>query len=187
MAKTKTKTQTWIALLRGINVGGHNKLPMAELRELLGELGLSEVQTYIASGNIVFGAARSANRGKLSKKISTAITDRFDLGVPVVMRTPEELAAAVAGNPFSTDDHKMLHLAFLSERPKDAAAATLEADRFAPDQFELRGAEIYLYYPNGAGRSKMSIDYFERRLAVTPTARNWRTVLKLVAMSEAAS
>lgn len=171
----------WIALLRGINVGGRNKLPMAELREALAEMGLSDVQTYIQSGNIMFSGAPD-DREAVAQQVSEVIAGRFGLSVPVVLRTRDALIAALQAYPFP-DAPKARHVMFLSGTPSAAAAEALEPDRFLPDRFALHGAEVHLFYPNGMGRSKMTTGYFERRLDVVPTTRNWRTIHKLIDMA----
>ena len=176
---------TWVALLRGINVGGANKLAMSDLRELVTSLGHTAVSTYIQSGNLVLTTPRS-DRSELSAEISSAIGQAHGLAVTVVLRSPAELRAALAANPFTTDtETSRVLITFLSGRPSSASAARLQPDRFAPDRFELRGSELYGYYANGAGRSKMTLDYFEKQLGVRGTARNLNTVSKLIELSGA--
>jgi uncharacterized protein (DUF1697 family) len=175
---------TWIVLLRGVNVGGANRLAMADLRALIGSLGHTAVSTYIQSGNIVLTSARS-DRHALAAEICAGIGQLHGLSVSAVLRTPEELRAALAANPFTTEPEatKVL-ITFLSEVPAAENLAKLEGDRFAPDRFQLLGSEIYLHYPTGAGRSKMTLEYFEKRLAVRGTARNLNTVSKLIELAE---
>lgn len=176
----------YVALLRGINVGGNNKLPMADLAAIFTDLGATNVRTYIQSGNVLFEApARAASA--LPGAATAAIEARLGLRVPIVMRSASEFAAALEGNPFverDTDtDH--LYVAFLATAPSEARTAALDPARFSPDAFEVRGREIYLHFPNGAGRSKLTNDYFDRTLATTSTIRNWRTVEALASMLEA--
>ena len=174
---------TWVVLLRGINVGGANRLAMADLRTLMTDLGHSEVSTYIQSGNIVMTSSRS-DRATMADEISAGIEQAHGLAVSAMLRTPGELRAALAANPFSAEpEGSRVLITFLSGSPEPGDAATLEADRFAPDRFELLGAELYAHYPNGAGRSKMNLDYFEKRLRVRGTARNLNTVAKLIELS----
>jgi len=178
-----TVTATLIALLRGVNVGGKNLLPMADLRDLVAALGHRDVRTYIQSGNLVFTPApRSTRSDAVAGDLSGAIARRFGLDVVVVVRTPEELADAAAAHPFVLEepDAAKLHLAFLSARPTAEAAARLETDRFQPDRFVVQDRRIALHYPSGMGRSKMTVGYFERRLGVSATVRNLTTVAKLV-------
>jgi uncharacterized protein (DUF1697 family) len=176
---------TYVALLRGVNVGGSRKLPMKELAALLGSLGLEDVVTYIQSGNAVFRAP-AGGRAELGRRIERAIEQAVGLDVTVVLRTPAELAKVLESNPFGADVAK-LHVVFLGARPTKAAAARLDPERSPPDEFRLVGAEIYVRFPGGSGRSKLSNDYFERTLGVRATMRNWRTVTKLLELARAAA
>ncbi len=175
---------TWIVLLRGVNVGGANRLAMADLRALVGSLGHTSVSTYIQSGNIVLTSARS-DRAALAAEICAGIERAHRLSVSAVLRTPDELREALAANPFTAEPvaTKVL-VTFLSEVPSPDDVVRLERDRFAPDRFELLGGEIFMHYPTGAGRSKMTLDYFEKRLGVRGTARNLNTVSKLIELAD---
>ena len=174
---------TWIVLLRGINVGGNNRLAMSDLRELVATLGHTVVSTYIQSGNIVMKSPR-ADREALAAEICEGIESSFGLVVSAVLRTPQELGAALAANPFTdAQDGTRVLIMFLSAAPSEDAIALLERDRFHPDQFEVVGSELYGHYPDGAGRSKMTLDYFEKRLRVRGTGRNLNTVAKLIELS----
>jgi uncharacterized protein (DUF1697 family) len=174
---------TWVVLLRGINVGGANRLAMADLRTLMTDLGHSEVSTYIQSGNIIMTSSLS-DRATIANEISVGIEQAHGLAVSAVLRTPDELRAALAANPFTRESERSrVLITFLSDNPAPGDVASLEADRFVPDRFELVGAELFAHYPNGAGRSKMNLDYFEKRLRVRGTARNLNTVAKLIELS----
>ena len=178
---------THIALLRGINVGGHNKLPMADLRDLFDQLGHTGVATYVQSGNVLFSPAGTSDEHTLVRAITAAIQDRFAYDVPVIVRTIEQLATVAAAHPYSAaqaDDAK-LHVIFLAKPPPPEAIPTLDPARFTPDEFTLEGRELYAHYPNGQGRSKLTIDAVERALETTATARNWRTVTKLLELATA--
>ncbi|HEY0518212.1 MAG TPA: DUF1697 domain-containing protein [Ilumatobacteraceae bacterium] len=174
---------TWIVLLRGVNVGGANKLSMAALRDVMSDLGHSSVSTYIQSGNVVITSDRD-DRSGLATEICAAITASFGLAVSAVLRTPDELRAALDMNPFTTveGDARVL-ITFLSDKPTAADVAKLDAERFAPDRFEVVGSELYGYYAHGSGRSKMTLDYFEKSLHVKGTSRNLNTVAKLIELS----
>ena len=173
-----------IALLRGINVGGKNILPMKALAAMFCEAGCGEVRTYIQSGNVVFTAKPALVR-RVPRLISKAISNGFNLEIPIVMRTAGELAKVAGNNPFLKDgaDTKPLSVAFLTDRPTKAAVASLDPGHSPPDEFDVRGREIYLRYPNGVGRTRLTNQYFDSRLKLTSTVRNWRTVLKLVEMA----
>jgi uncharacterized protein (DUF1697 family) len=172
---------TFVALLRGVNVGGKT-LPMAGLRTSLGELGLEAVVTYLQSGNVVFDSDREADT--LRTAIERRIAEDFGVAATVIMRTPAELELAAKRRPFGAAEQRLtgLHVVFLDARPAAGAAARLDPDRSPPDRFRLVGREVYLHLPNGAGRSKLTLDYIERCLGVYGTARNRRTLLELLAL-----
>jgi uncharacterized protein (DUF1697 family) len=115
--------------------------------------------------------------------METSIAKRLGLRITVLLRTHPELATVAAGNPFDQGNPTKLHVLFLSERPKAATLATLDRDRSPGDEFHAVGRELYLHLPNGAGRTKLTLDYFERRLGVAGTARNWNTLLRLVELT----
>lgn len=174
----------YIALLRGINVGGHAKLPMDDLRQVLLTMGCTDVGTYLQSGNAVLTAAEN-DADALALAIETQLQASFGLAVKVVVRRPAELDSVVAANPFpgGVVEPTKLHVAFLSAAVDVEGVAELDPTRFEPDQFRLGQREIYFWYPNGSGRSKLTGALFERRLGVVATARNWNTVTKLSALS----
>ena len=176
----------YVAFLRAVNVGGNNKVPMAKLREALTDAGLEEVATVLQSGNVVFRSRKSS--AAVAKVVAGAIEDAFGLKIGVVIRSAAELAALAAHNPFLDGDDdrdpKTLHVAVLSARPTAAVVAKLDPDRSPPDAFAVHGLEVYLSYPSGSGRTKLTLDYLEKTLGVTGTARNWRTVRRLAAMVE---
>lgn len=169
-----------VALLRGINVGGKNKLPMKDLMALVTELGATEVKTYIQSGNVVFSASATLARG-MSTVLADAIEAQLGLTVPVVVRTAAQMQAVVEGNPFLAAglDPKTLHVGFLASKPSKAKVAALDPERSPPDAFEVRGQEIFLHFPNGVARTKLTNAYLDRTLGTTSTVRNWKTVNKL--------
>ncbi|MCP3981788.1 MAG: DUF1697 domain-containing protein [bacterium] len=173
-----------VALMRGINVGGKNKLPMKDLVTLFVDAGCTDVQTYIQSGNVVFHAPRDTLR-HIPQRVSAAIADRFGYAVPVVLRSAAELRKTVRNNPFLKPgvDTKLLSVMFLADRPRPAAVAALDPDRSPPDEFAVAGREIYLCCPGGVARTKLTNQYFDSRLSTIGTARNWATVLRLSAMT----
>jgi len=176
-------TSTFVALLRGINVGGKKKIAMAELRSLLSSLGLEDVRTYIQSGNVAFRSS-DGDADEIAATIEREISAAFGIDPAVLLRTPSELEEIVERNPYLTrSDLSKLHVVFLDRAPAASSATELDPGRSPPDEFTLRGREIYLHLPNGAGRSKLTIDYFERRLGVRATARNWNTLLRLLELS----
>ena len=175
--------ERFVALMRGINVGGKNKLLMKDLVELFEEAGCREVRTYIQSGNVVFeGDSGLADR--VRAEVPRAIADGFGYSVPVVLRTTQELRDAVARNPFVNEaaDPKHLSVGFLAEEPSAEAVASLDPGRSTVDSFAVVGKEVFLHVPGGMARTKLTTDYFDRRLGTIMTARNWRTVNKLLEM-----
>lgn len=170
----------WLALLRGINVGGRNVVSMADLTRLFAEAGCKEVQTYIQSGNVLFSASSRVAKG-VPESVSRLIAEKFDLRVPVIVRSADELRRVVATNPYLERgaDPATLHLLFLAELPAPSRVASLDPVASPGESFVVRGREVFLHLPNGVARSKLSNAYFDSKLATTTTARNWRTVLAL--------
>ena len=184
-ASANTGDQRYVALLRGVNVGGRNKLPMAGLRDVCTEAGCAAVQTYIQSGNVVFQAAQDLAE-RVPEIVTLAIRRRFGFETAVVVRSKEELRQVVASNPLDTSaDPRFLHVAFLENSPGADAVARLDPERSPPDVFEVRGGNVYLHYPNGVARSKLTNEYLAAQLQTVSTTRNWRTVLALLEMVNA--
>ena len=177
-----------VALLRGINVGGKNKLPMKDLSAMFREVGCSDVRTYIQSGNVVFGAGPTLAQ-EIPSVISELILERFGYRVPVVVRTAAELQEVAQSNPFAlpgVEANKLLVL-FLADRPDQTLIDGLDPNRSPGDEFVVVGREVFLHYPNGVARSKLTNAYFDSRLSTTSTGRNWRTVNKLLEMATSAA
>lgn len=172
-----------VGLLRGVNLAGRARVPMAELRDVATALDLDGVRTYLQSGNLLFEAP-AERADEVRSDLERAVAKTFGLEIPILVRTRDELAATVAGNPYAgvEDDPTRVHAVFLADHPADERVAELETERFRPDTFWVSERVVYVHYPGGAGRSKLTIDYFERRLATTATARNWNTVTKLLAL-----
>jgi uncharacterized protein (DUF1697 family) len=168
----------YVGLLRAVNVGGRNKVPMAALRDLVESLGHSEVSTFIQSGNVVFTASGSVT----PKSLETAIAKRFQVDTTVVLRTPSELERVVKANPFAGVDTSKLHVGFMTRKPSAAAVSALDTERFQPEEFAIRARELYLHLPNGMGRSKLPA-YLDRQLKIPSTVRNWTTVTKLLELA----
>lgn len=172
-----------LALLRGVNLGAHNRVGMAELRALLAELGFAQISTYLQSGNAVFSAATTADR--TAARIRAALGSEFGLDVPVLVRTAEQLRAVLAADPFgalATDESRYL-VQFLDGVPDPAALADLDPGRYEPERYRLIGRELYLWLPNGVHKSRLEPAL--RRLVGIGTARNWRTLRRLAEIAEA--
>ncbi len=188
MAASKVKRlDSYVALLRGINVGGKNMLPMKMLAAMFGDAGCTEVRTYIQSGNVVFRALPSVVEG-LPDRIASEIEAQLGLRVPVVMRSAEEMASVLVRSPFLGEgaslEGKSLYVFFLADLPDASAVAKLDPDRSPPDRYVVNGREIYAHLLNGA-RSKLTNAYFDSKLKTVSTARNWNTVVKLSEMMKA--
>jgi uncharacterized protein (DUF1697 family) len=175
----------FVALLRGINVGGKNSLPMKDLVRLFEALGCKAVRTYIQSGNVVFEASEALGR-RLPDALSRAILKEAELKVPVVTRTALELKKSLRDNPYlgTTADPTRLHVAFLADKPSTAQIASLDPKRSPPDEFIVRGRDVYLHLPNGVGKSKFTNAYLDSKLGTVSTLRNLATIRKLVAMCD---
>ncbi len=176
-----------VALLRGINVGGKNRLPMKELAALFVDAGCEDVRTYIQSGNVVFRAGPTGGE-EIASVISASILEHFGYRVPVVTRTAREFQEIVRANPFldAGAETDKLHVMFLAELPDSASVEALDPERSPGDEFAVMGGEIYLHCPNGVARSKLTNSYFDSRLSTTSTSRNWRTTLKLLDLATGA-
>jgi uncharacterized protein (DUF1697 family) len=177
---------TWIALLRGINVGGKNILPMAELVQVLESLGLRDVKTYIQSGNVVFRSSGEVP-ASLSVDIASTIETRHGFRPHVLIVSADQWKDAMESNPFpeAEAEPKTLHLFFMASAPADPDLEGLAVARAPSERFHLTGRVLYLYAPQGIGRSKLAAKA-EKLLRVPATARNWRTVQKLWEMAETA-
>lgn len=174
---------TWIAFFRGINVGGRNVLPMNTLKALLGELGCTEVRTYIQSGNVIF-RHEEGQATRLSQTISQAVLNRFHFAPYILLMTIGQLKSALGANPFTIAEETpgSLHLSFLSAEPIEADFDGLNKLKSTSEEFELIDGVFYLLAPDGIGRSKLAARA-EKLLGVQATARNWRTLQKVLELA----
>jgi uncharacterized protein (DUF1697 family) len=177
---------THLALLRGINVGGKNKLPMKDLASMFTEAGCETVKSYIQSGNVIF-CAKAATARRVSERVAQMIAERFGHRTTVVLRTRDQVRDVVANNPFLAAGMPLdrLHVVFLADLPNQGQVESLDPRRSSPDEFIVRGQEIYLHLPSGVADSKLTNAYFDSKLATVSTGRNWRTVTKLLEMMDA--
>jgi uncharacterized protein (DUF1697 family) len=172
---------TLISLLRGINVGNQKSIRMPELKALFESMGFSKVTTYVQSGNVVFDCAHSDDE-KIGAAIEMEIERQFGFSVPVIMRERDDLQRIIDNNPFThqrNEDPSKLHVTFLSRLPPVELADSMKILPGIEDECVLRGKEIYLFCPNGYGKTKLSNGFFERKLKVLATTRNWKTVVAL--------
>jgi uncharacterized protein (DUF1697 family) len=176
----------YAVLLRAVNVGGNNKVPMARLRELAVDLGYTDVATYVQSGNLIV-TANTTKPAEVERAVAAAILDDLGVDVAVIARTRKELAAVIAANPFEeiADDPKRLLVNFLTGQPSTEALEALDRAEFLPERYEFGDRCVYQWFPDGVGRSKLAAAPWDRRLGVRGTGRNWRTVLTLVDMLDA--
>lgn len=170
----------YVALLRGINLGGRARIGMGDLRQLFTDLGHADVTTYLQSGNVVF-TSTDGEPSRLARDIEQRISSDLDVATTILLRTADDLARVVAASPYASrePDLTKLHVTFLLDTPADARTARITAPSGESAEFWLAGREAYLHCPDGYGRTKLNNAFFERHLGVAATTRNWRTVTKL--------
>ncbi|MGH9271842.1 MAG: DUF1697 domain-containing protein [Ilumatobacteraceae bacterium] len=168
----------FVGLIRGVNVGGRSKLAMADLRRIAEGCGFEDVHTYVQSGNVVFRSSGAA--AAVAKQLRSAIAAETSLDPGIAVRTAAQLTKVVDGCPF--DDTANVHVTFLVEGATPKASA-VDPDEFAPERFAVKGREVYLYLPNGMGRSKLAVALSKGKATLDGTTRNWRTVTKLVELT----
>ena len=177
---------TCITMLRGVNMTGHNVIKMTRLAGLFRQMGYADAETYIQSGNIVFTCPNS-NAEDVSSEIRHGILSEFNLNIAVITRTSVEMEKIIAANPFLEEpgfDPSKMAVLFLERKPSDEQIQKVAGIDYPPDRFHINGSEIYTYCPNGFGKTKLYTNFFESKMKVTGTARNWRTVIKLLEMAD---
>ena len=170
--------KTYIILLRGINVSGKNKIPMADLRELLNDLQFKNVQTYIQSGNIILESA--LDKTTICNQIKKEIQEKFGFKVPVLARTISEWENAIKKYPFSTENEKIVAFAFLNQVSNEK---TIEIKNIGEDKYKIDDDVVYLICPSGFGKTKITNNVLEKKLEVIATTRNYKTTTKLLALA----
>ena len=171
---------THIALLRGINVGGHRQIGMTDLRNFITQVGLQDARSLLQSGNLIF-TSKVRTGAELERFLESEAADRLSLEVDFFVRTPEEWKSVIRQNPFRKEaerDPGHLVVLFLKSAPNAEDVAALQADVTSPEIVKAKGKQAYVFYPNGIGRSKLTQAMIEKRLG-RGTGRNWNTVLKL--------
>ena len=171
-----------ISILRGINVGGKKKILMADLKALYQQLGFSNVLTYIQSGNVLFDTEKKESNKKLGEKIKQAIFDKYEFDVPVLVRSFDDIQNTISTNPFLKDkniDKTKLHVTFLADIPEAINLQKLNDINHPPDEFKVIGKNIFIHCPNGYARTKLTNTFFEKKLKMPATSRNWKTINKL--------
>jgi uncharacterized protein (DUF1697 family) len=178
------KMSTFVSMLRGINVGSQKKIKMDELVTLYKLLGFKNVRTYMQSGNVIFNAM-DTDAKKLSSTIQEKIEQVFKFSVAVLLRKPSELRQIITLNPFLQEkDIDKLYVTFLSDTPSESNLNRIREVQGDKDKFVALNREVYLYCPNGYGRTKFSNDFFEKKLGVNATTRNWRTIKTLLEVAD---
>lgn len=176
---------TFISMLRAINVGGQKMMRMEALQEIYAELGFNNVRTYVQSGNVIFECAEQ-DLLELNKRIEAQIEKACEYSVHVFIREPNDLRHVLTGNPFLNGRHEdpsKLHVTFLYQTPSEIALSKLLSPSETNDEFKLGEQAIYLFCPNGYGKTKLSNSFFERKLGIPVTTRNWNTVNALYKMA----
>ena len=168
-----------LSLLRGINVAGQKKVPMLELKKLYENLGYKNVRTYIQSGNVMFDCDKK-DEGKIAAEIEKAIAKKFGFEVKVLIRTKEELQALIDKNPFHKKEADRLYVSFLEKETDASAAEKIAPFKSGAEDFAIVGREVYLFVPDGYGRTKLSNNLIEKKCGVAATTRNWKTVNALL-------
>ena len=175
----------YISMLRGINISGHKLIKMEELRALYESLGFENVRSYIQSGNVIFECPDS-DVSELEMKIENEIEETFGFPVNVTIRTKKEFQEVIENNPFygetRREDIKKLHVTFLSDTPTASSLQEIEGSTYGPDQMVIAGKEIYVFCPDGYGRTKFTNNFFEKKLKLSATSRIWKTVNRLYDM-----
>ncbi len=182
--------ETVISILRGINVSGHRLIKMADLKVLYEKLGYKEVVTFIQSGNVIFKSDKKASDLAHAEAIEKTINKKYGFDVPVITRSIEEWGKTLKGNPFLKQkdvDLERLYVTFLSEKPEPTLVKSIRTLDYSPEEFAVVGKEVYLYCPVGYGNSKLSNGFFESKLKVIATTRNWKSINKLYALAQTIS
>jgi len=171
--------QVLISLLRGVNMAGHNIIKMTDLGALFEKLGFTDVETFIQSGNVIFRDPEDMQPLQISAKVEEAILKKFKLNIPVLIRTEGDLKEVISCNPYAVEvnfNPDKLAVIFLYELPREEQIEKVRNIDYPPDKFEIKGKEIFIYCPNGFGKTKLYTNFFENKMKVIGTARNWKTI-----------
>jgi uncharacterized protein (DUF1697 family) len=171
--------ETYISLLRGINVSGQKKILMTELKLLYEKIAFTKVRTYIQSGNVIFSIAKKKDSKELAGMIAIALFEKYGFEVPVLVFTKKEIEEIVSHNPFLADEQKdrdKMHVTLLESLPGQEEINSLAGIESSPDLFSRVGKAVYLFCPNGYGNTKLNNNFFEKKLKQKATTRNWKTM-----------
>jgi uncharacterized protein (DUF1697 family) len=176
----------YISFLRGVNMTGHNSVKMADLTLLFKDMGYADALTYIQSGNVIFNHADETAVPEIALKIEKAILDRFNYNVPVMIRTVEEIRTLLSVNPFigieNFEASKMAVIFLYKKATEDQIQKVADID-YPPDKFKIIGSEIFIYCPNGFGKTRFYTNFFEKKMGVIGTARNWKTITTVLTIA----
>jgi uncharacterized protein (DUF1697 family) len=177
----------YISFLIGINMTGHNSLKMGDLSSLYIGLGYPDALTYIQSGNVIFSSEIIADEREIALKIEKAILEKFNYVIPVMIRTTEELRNLFSVNPYLSEEKfepSKMAVIFLHEKVTEEQIQKVKGIDYPPDKFKIVGKEIFIFCPNGFGRTKLYTNFFEKKMGVTGTARNWKTITTMLELAE---
>jgi uncharacterized protein (DUF1697 family) len=179
--------QTYVCFLRGINVSGKNMIKMKDLTALFKKLNFSDISSYLQSGNVVFRTDKGLSDKIIRDMIKKGIADGFEMDVPVLIKSAEEFSDMFRRNPFLSEkviEGDKLHVTMLDSVPDKEKTDLLFKIDFTPERFSISGLDIFLYCPDGYGRAKLNNNFLEKKLGVTATTRNWRTISNLIEMTD---
>jgi uncharacterized protein (DUF1697 family) len=179
--------QTFVSFLRGVNMAGHNKIKMTDLVALFDQIGFKNSETFIQSGNVIFNDPGDRSVKKITTLIEEAINEKLALDIPAIVRSIPEMKDIISGNPFLSEigfDPSKMAVMFLHDEPGIAALSKMKEVDYPPDKFRISGKEIFIWCPNGFGRTKLYTNFFENRMKVTGTARNWNTINTILEIAE---
>jgi uncharacterized protein (DUF1697 family) len=177
--------ETYISFLRGVNMTGHNSIKMTDLSSLYINLGFTDVKTFIQSGNVIFTNTGKKSSSALSSAIEQGILEKFNYIVPVMIRTSQELSDLFSVNPFFDEigfNPAKMAVIFLHEEPSADQIKKVKEVDYPPDKFKISGKEIFIYCPNGFGKTKLYTNFFEKKMGVVGTARNWKTITTILGL-----
>jgi uncharacterized protein (DUF1697 family) len=179
--------QTYISFLRGVNMTGHNSIKMTDLSALYNSMGFADAEPYIQSGNVIFTDPGKRSVSSISEEIEKSILERFGYIVPAMIRTKKQLIEIISSNPYKGEpdfDPTKLAVIFLHDEPSDTQIQKVAHINYPPDKFKIIGNEIIIYCPNGFGRTKIYTNFFEKKMDVIGTARNWKTITTIINIIE---
>jgi uncharacterized protein (DUF1697 family) len=178
---------TYISFLRGVNMTGHNLIKMTDLSNLFKDIGFKDALTYIQSGNVIFSNFSDSSESEITLKIENAINEKFSYDVPVMIRTVKELENFQSVNPFLLEEDfepSKMAVIFLHEKTTQEQIEKVININYPPDKFKIIGREIFIFCPNGFGRTRLYTNFFEKKMGVTGTARNWKTITSILQIAE---